>query len=310
MTAIYLLFKHSGTWVEPGCYHENGSFGIMVPYEVNFASLMQIIYANLGKSPSTHTIGVAYAMAGAMKPVEITNDATLEGYLYLRKMREDDTEKLQLILEINEIPSGLDSPGVGSTCNSRDSGCVGNPPRRVSDMPSIPEEGCGSVPTPDSVIRGTFGLDDLRLSDYETQRQQQRQRQCSPPRNSPPPINSRSPPPPRNSPPTPSQNSRPTSPSTPNSQSVPSSSTRKDANMDDAIILDGHSPVFIERHALYKDKKTLQKHLMLFAINNNFTYKTKNSDKNTLHVVCLGEHCNWAVRAVRKANTPIFQIRR
>ena len=155
MTEIYLLFKHSGTWVEPGRYHEKGSFGIMVPSEVNFASLMQIIYAYLRKSPSTHTIGVSYAMAGAMIPVEITNDDTLKGYLYLRRRREDDTEKLQLILDIKEKPSGLDSPRVGSTRNSRDSGCDGNPL-----MPSIPEEGCDSVPTHESAIRSTLGLDD------------------------------------------------------------------------------------------------------------------------------------------------------
>ena len=74
MTAIYLLFKHSETWVEPGRYHENESFEIMVLYEVNFASLMQIIYANLDKSPSTHIVDVIYAMTGAMKLVEITND--------------------------------------------------------------------------------------------------------------------------------------------------------------------------------------------------------------------------------------------
>ena len=279
MTEIYLLFKHSGTWVEPGRYHEKGSFGIMVPSEVSFASLMQIIYAYLRKSPSTHTIGVSYAMAGAMIPVEITNDDTLKGYLYLRRRREDDTEKLQLILDIKEKPSGLDSPRVGSTRNSRDSDCDGNPL-----MPSIPEEGCDSVPTHESAIRSTLGLDDIRLSDNETHQQ----RRGFPPRNPTPP------PPRRTSPP----------PSLP--YSVPSSSTTRE----DTLILDGDSPVFIERYALYSNKKTLKKHLMLFAISNNFSYMTKSSDKNTLHVVCPGEHCKWDVRDVRKENTPIFQIRR
>jgi len=192
MAEIYLLFKHIGIWVELGWYHEKGSFGIMVPSEVSFASLMQIIYAYLRKSPSTHTIGVSYAMAGAMIPVEITNDDTLKGYLYLRRRREDDMEKLQLILEIKEKPSGLDSPRVGSTRNSRDSGCDGNPL-----MPSIPEEGCDSVPTHESAIRSTLGLDDIRLSDNETQQQ----RRDFPPRNPTPP------PPRRNSPPQPPRNS-------------------------------------------------------------------------------------------------------
>ena len=122
MDDIYLLFKHSGTWVEPGRYHEKGSFGIVVPYNVNFASLMQIIYTNLRKSPSTHTVGVAYSMAGAVQPVEITNDDTLKGFLYLRRRREDDMENFQLILEVNEKQSGPDSAGIGSTPNSRGSG--------------------------------------------------------------------------------------------------------------------------------------------------------------------------------------------
>ena len=45
MAEIYLLFKHSSTWVEPGRYHEKGYFGIMVPSEVNFASFVQYPYA-------------------------------------------------------------------------------------------------------------------------------------------------------------------------------------------------------------------------------------------------------------------------
>lgn len=152
----------------------------MVPYEVNFASLMQIIYPYLRKSPSTHTIGISYAMAGAMILVEITNDDTLKCYLYLRRRIEDDTEILQLILEVNEKPSGLDSPGVGFTHNIRDSGCVRNLPKIIFDMPSILDEGCDSVPTHESAIRGTLGLDDIRLSDNEIQQQ----RRCLP---TPPP---------------------------------------------------------------------------------------------------------------------------
>ena len=214
----------------------------MVPYNINFASLMQIIYTNLRKSPSTHTVGVAYSMAGAVQPVEITNDDTLKGFLYLRRRREDDMENFQLILEVNEKQSGPDSAGIGSTPNSRVIGCVGNLPIRVSDMPSIAEEGCGSVPTPNQ----NMGLDEFMLFDDATQR-----RGSPPPQNCPPPQNSHPPPqnssPLRNSPPP--QNPHPPPPRSPppprnsnpplysplSSHSVPSSSTRNGAD-DDTIV--------------------------------------------------------------------------
>lgn len=76
-----------------------------------------------------------------------------------------------------------------------------------------------------------------------------------------------------------------------NLNSVPSSSTRKSPDLDYIVVLDVHFIVYIELHALYANKKTLHKHLMLFAINSIFMFKTKYSDITSMHVVYLVEHC-------------------
>ncbi|CAH9071070.1 unnamed protein product, partial [Cuscuta epithymum] len=49
---------------------------------------------------------------------------------------------------------------------------------------------------------------------------------------------------------------------------------------------------------------------MLYAIDNGFQYTTRTSKKTELHVVCKGEECKWAVRAVKLRGVQMFQIRR
>ncbi|CAH9142345.1 unnamed protein product [Cuscuta epithymum] len=48
----------------------------------------------------------------------------------------------------------------------------------------------------------------------------------------------------------------------------------------------------------------------MYAINNNFQYRTLTSNKESLHVICKDERCKWTVRAVRLTRVNMFQIRR
>ena len=62
---------------------QGGNLGIMVPFSVNYPSLMQMLFAELGLSPSTHTIGLKYLIDGACKPVEIKEYCHINGIYVL-----------------------------------------------------------------------------------------------------------------------------------------------------------------------------------------------------------------------------------
>ena len=125
MLEIYIFVKPSGTWVEPTVYFEGANMGIMVPPSVNYPSLMQMLFAELGLSPSTHTIGLKYLIDGACKSVEIKDNSQLKGYLYLRKTITE-VRRFHMILEISEEPrkwheaarESLVSPGFRSAPNT------------------------------------------------------------------------------------------------------------------------------------------------------------------------------------------------
>lgn len=74
--------------------------------------------------------------------------------------------------------------------------------------------------------------------------------------------------------------------------------------------MDLNSPIRVELGALYATKQALKKHLNMYAISKHFAFTTKSSCKKYLHVVCPGDNCAWAIRAVRLRETEVFQIRR
>ncbi|KAK0603552.1 hypothetical protein LWI29_006194 [Acer saccharum] len=55
-----------------------------------------------------------------------------------------------------------------------------------------------------------------------------------------------------------------------------------------------------------KDLKRLVGH---FAIQQNFEWKVKRSNKTTLHLICIIEDCTWKLRATRRDERTYFQIR-
>lgn len=275
MSEIYIFLKHSGTWVEPTVYVEGGNLGIMVSSSVNYPSLMQILFAELGLSPSTHRIGLKYLIDGACKPVEIKDNGQLKAYLYLRKTIPD-VGRFHMILEISEEPregheaawESVVSPGFRSTPNT---------------------------------VEPTQGLEDMNT--FYDATEECRESPPRPPRQTPP-----TPPPPRREsppPPPPCRESHPPPPPRRQSAHPPPPHPSSDEQ-----VLDINSPVTLKLHGMYASKLVLQKQLSLYAINKHCTFRTKYSSKECLHVVCPGEHCKWSVRAVRIPSSPIFRIKR
>ncbi|RAL49764.1 hypothetical protein DM860_002055 [Cuscuta australis] len=75
-------------------------------------------------------------------------------------------------------------------------------------------------------------------------------------------------------------------------------------------VISHYHPTTLQIDSIYKSKEDLCHHLRMYAVSNNFQYKTKRSNRTLLHVVCIDVRCPWAVRAVRLDNSPLFQIRR
>ena len=76
-------------------------------------------------------------------------------------------------------------------------------------------------------------------------------------------------------------------------------------------VIDINSITTVYKEGIYMNKKALQMHLSLFAIQKyNFSYKTRSSTRTYIHVVYRDPTCTLAVRAVRMRNMSIFQIRR
>ena len=60
----------------------------------------------------------------------------------------------------------------------------------------------------------------------------------------------------------------------------------------------------------FKDKETLKKVIVSYAMSNNFQYKVTKSCTARYNLECLDDNCNWALKASRYRNTDIFIIRK
>ncbi|KAK3185063.1 hypothetical protein Dsin_032349 [Dipteronia sinensis] len=65
----------------------------------------------------------------------------------------------------------------------------------------------------------------------------------------------------------------------------------------------------IYKGQLFPTKKDLKRLVGLFAMQRNFEWKVKRSNKTTLHLVCFIDNCTWKLRAVRRDEETYFQVR-
>ncbi|KAK2640291.1 hypothetical protein Ddye_028086 [Dipteronia dyeriana] len=63
----------------------------------------------------------------------------------------------------------------------------------------------------------------------------------------------------------------------------------------------------IYKGQFFPTKKDLKRLVEHFAMQHNFEWKMKRSNKITLYLVCLMDNCKWKLRAVRRDNATYFQ---
>ena len=65
----------------------------------------------------------------------------------------------------------------------------------------------------------------------------------------------------------------------------------------------------IYKGQFFPSKKDLKRLIGHFAMQQNFEWKVKRSNKTTLHLVCIIDDCTWKLRAVRRNEGTYFQVR-
>lgn len=282
---IFTFVKHNGVWLRDDYYQAGVTHALLIPPTINYEDFMKLLFAGSeGKlNPEIHRLNVKYETEGAVKPVTIDSDMSLACYLHIRKQKSD-TRKFSLVLDILPLGEENDTARVGSTPNTVESGCAKAEP---AELPT-PQDRGAEVPPPQERVAVEPPREDQLLED-STPALHEMGNECG------------------------SDECDESGESIYSGESGASSEAHGlTTSMDEGSVevVDIDSPTTVYKGGMYANKKALQMHLSLFAIQNHFSYKTRGSTRTYIHVVCRDPTCTWAVRAVRMRNTRIFQIQR
>ena len=83
-------------------YKEGASFVLVLSDSFEYHHIMDVLYAEMGHLPSTHSIMVKYETPYSALPIKITNDSHVKNYLYL-KSRDHSMSNFHLVIEIVKL---------------------------------------------------------------------------------------------------------------------------------------------------------------------------------------------------------------
>ncbi|CAH9135735.1 unnamed protein product, partial [Cuscuta epithymum] len=270
---ILIMLNLDGSWDSDYNFNCNDKFGMHIRYSAKFGEFVSELSSILIKYKSHNHFSLSYMVDQCPPPVCIHDEESFRFFLDL-KLLQYDIHKYPLCVE---FPSDIAYPRIASVSHAD----VFHSP--VSSQETCPNPHHSAITT--NSKEGNYSNGDDHV---------QNATDCIP-----------------------LAECNDDSYSSPCSDSIWPPSPRSHSSSSEIYYLHQNSEVITHYHPtqitvddIYQSKADLIHHLMLYAIDNGFQYTTRTSKKTQLHVVCKGEECKWAVRAVKLRGVQMFQIRR